>query len=78
MLIFASLVAGVFTDWWWLPASCGLVGQIAHYLGSEAYRRTLREVPRALTAAGLSMMVLTALCLAAFFIGRLLAMALPS
>ncbi|MEN3794563.1 hypothetical protein [Fulvimarina sp. MAC3] len=73
MLVLLSFLAGIWKDWWWVPASAGLVGQIAHYVGSPGYRYTLRTVDGALLTALVSMLALTGIAFAAFAAGGWLA-----
>ena len=73
MLIVGSAIAGYLTDWWWLPAGGGMVGQIAHYVSSPSYRYILIHQPGVLLTALVSTITLTVLCLLAFGAGHLLA-----
>lgn len=78
MLFAISAILGFCTEsptLWWIPAAAGMVGQIAHYAASPAYRRQL-EVDGAIAAAVIAMMLLTVGCLLAFAAGRFLANAL--
>lgn len=78
MLFVLSAIVGYLTSgpsWWWLPASAGMLGQVAHLASSHEYRKMLRT-DGALAAAAVAMTLLTAACLVAFAGGRLLAGAL--
>lgn len=73
MLIVANAIAGFFTDWWWLPAGSGMIGQIAHAVSSPSYRYILVHQQGAILTAFVSMLALTTLCFLAFGAGYLLA-----
>lgn len=75
MLITGSFLLGLFSDWWWLPAFGGALGEMAHFASSRTYRRQLAEVPGARVAAVVATGLLTALCVGAFVVGRLVAAA---
>ena len=75
MLVVLAAIVGCLTSgpsWWWLPASAGMLGEVAHFASSHDYRKTLRT-DEALAAAAVAMTLLTAACLVAFAGGRLLA-----
>ena len=75
MLIAASFLLGMLTDWWWLPVFGGLLGEMAHLASSPTYRRQLAEVPGARMAAVVATGLLTGLCVGVFVVGRLVAAA---
>ncbi len=78
MLIAVSFVLGMTTDWWFLALLGGLIGEVAHFASSSNYRHQLRSMRRAKLAAVATASLLSALCLAAFGAGRLLAEAIKT
>ena len=71
MLVASSFIVGLLSDWWWLVMVGGSLGELAHRISSARYRSELDRSATARKAALISTAVISSICLAAFFLGRL-------
>lgn len=69
MFLVASALLGYLTNWWWFPASAGLLGQAVHFASSARYRRQIKDGGSLPAVAGATLL-LTIGCFLTFALGR--------